>query len=139
MKMKKIKYTVFDLAGEETKETTLNNFFLEIHALIMHGVIAPFAVAKQIFNLGNAGGGMSPGVKWEPFEISNEEYEEIIKDITDRLKQGNIPGPHGTQIEKVIVDKEFDNYTEWTTWIKDVAKKYSGRIIDIPEDEQKKT
>jgi len=137
--MKKIKYTVFDLAGDESKEATLNNFFLEIPALIMHGVIAPISVTNQILKLGNDGGGMSPGVEWDPFEISNEEYEEIIKDIRDRSKQGNMPGPHGTEIETVFVDKEFDNYTEWTTWIKDVTKKYTGRIIDIPEDKQNKT
>ena len=137
--MKKIRYKVFDLAGEESKEATLNNFFLEIPALIMYGVIAPFEVVNQILKLGNAGGGMSPGVEWEPFQISNEEYEEIINDIRDRLIEGNIPGPHGTEIEKAIEDKEFENYTEWTTWIKDVTKKYTGRVIDIPEDEQEET
>ena len=56
--MKKIRYKVFDLAGEESKEATLNNFFLEIPALIMYGVIAPFEVVNQILKLGNAGGGM---------------------------------------------------------------------------------
>ena len=50
-----------------------------------------------------------------------------------------MPGPPGTEIETVFVDKEFDNYTEWTTWIKDVTKKYTGRIIDISEDKQNKT
>ena len=82
---------------------------------------------------------MSPGVEWEPFEISNVEYEEILKDIQDRLKEGNIPGPYGTEIEKAIVDEEFENYTEWTKWIIDVTKKYTGRVIDFPEDKENKT
>jgi hypothetical protein len=34
----------------------------------------------------------------------------------------------------VIIDKDFDNYTEWTKWIKDVTKKYTGRIIEVYED-----
>jgi hypothetical protein len=132
--MRTIEYTVYDSAGEELKVDTVNNFFLEISGLIVHDVVAPFAVARQFFKLGHVGGGMSPGVEWEPFEITEEEYQDILNDILKRSRQGSLPGPHGTKIENVIMDKDFDHYTEWIEWIKDVTKKYTGRIIEIRED-----
>jgi hypothetical protein len=137
--VKKIKYIVYDLAGEESRAATASSFLLEIPELMMFGVIAPFGVTNQILKGGKSGGGMSPGVEWDPFEITKEEYQEIIDDILGRSKQGHLPGPHGTTLKKAFVDKEFDDYTEWVTWMKDVTKKYSDRIIEISEDEQIET
>lgn len=134
--MRQVRYTVYDLAGEEAKEASLTDFLLEIPALIVHGVIAPFAVTNQILELGNLGGGMSPGIEWRPFRISRDEYAETISSLRERLKHGRVPGPHSTMIEKAIVDRDFDEHTEWDTWVKDVTEKYTGRIVDIPVDEE---
>ena len=30
--------------------------------------------------------------------------------------------------------KEFEYYTEWDIWVKDVTKKYAGRIIEVTQD-----
>ena len=55
---------------------------------------------------------MSPGVEWRPFEIAEKEYQEILNDILERKRQGSLPGPYGTKIENIIIDKDFDNYTD---------------------------
>jgi len=93
--MRWIKYKRHELhqgKPEERKEI-LHRFLLDIPYLLYFGVIPSRPAINEVLLSGGGDGGMSPGSSWDPFEISVEEYEEVVKawkqmDINKEFKEG---------------------------------------------------
>lgn len=132
--MRTVTYTYYDFAGEVSQRALLSDFFLTLSRLILHGVIAPFAVTNEVLKSGRDGGGMGPGYEWEPFEISRKEYASVTQDLQSRTDRRTLMGPPGKPFESIVVDDEFHGYRDWFSWMVAVTRKYTGRVIDIPED-----
>lgn len=124
---KKIKYEQHEFTWPDPIEceATLVEFILDIPYLLFEGVIPPLHLLNEILSSGDAGGGMSPGTSWEPFEISKEEYNELVSELLaldlevlkkeDRIRF--IPG-------KIMVDESLHDSPNFFLWLQRVKKKY---------------
>ncbi|MBD2306034.1 hypothetical protein H6G17_10970 [Chroococcidiopsis sp. FACHB-1243] len=51
--------------------------------------------------------GMSGGCSWKPFEITQQEYEELVLDL--------LTAP-GTQFKILDAPQEIQTYSQWAEW-----------------------
>lgn len=63
----------------EHRNELLAYFLLDVPYLLYFGVIPSREAINQVLATGGGGGGMSPGASWLPFEISDEEYWEVVE------------------------------------------------------------
>jgi hypothetical protein len=124
---KKIKYEQHEFTWPHPikREATLAEFILDIPFILFNGVIPPLHLLNEILSSGDASGGMSPGTSWKPFEISKEEYNELVAELLaldlDALKKEDrirfIP-------EKIIADESLHDSPVFFLWLQRVKKKY---------------
>jgi hypothetical protein len=62
----------------EPAENSLLAFVYDIPYFGACGVFPPFRLLNQFLLTGGSSGGMSPGATWEPFELSPEEYRDLV-------------------------------------------------------------
>jgi hypothetical protein len=60
---------------------TLVDLILAIPYLMHSDVIPSLAELNVVFRKGIRDAGMSGGCKWKPFEITEEEYKELIEEL----------------------------------------------------------
>src|SRR4051794_12514481 len=57
----------------------LHRFLLDVPYLLYFGVVPSRAAINEFLQLGGGDAGMSPSASWEPFEITEDEYWEILE------------------------------------------------------------
>jgi hypothetical protein len=62
-------------------ENSLLAFVYDIPYFGACGVFPPFHLLNQQLRRGGSHGGMSPGATWEPFELSPEEYRDLVEAV----------------------------------------------------------
>lgn len=83
----------------EPVENSLLAFVYDIPYFGACGVFPPFRLLNRLLLTGGDTGGMSPGATWEPFEISPEEYRELVaavrsvppESLRDRARYAHVP------------------------------------------------
>lgn len=77
--MRKIKYEMMPGVGDGDiiEENDLLHFVSEIPYLFTFNLIPSLEVMNDIFQSSHTEAGMSGGGRWEPFDISREEYHEL--------------------------------------------------------------
>jgi hypothetical protein len=123
-KMRKIKYEQLPCVGEGTipVEGDTVQFVLDLPYLFTFDHIPPIEVLNDIFKSGLEDAGMSGGCQWKPFEISHDEYNELVQALQ------NIPD----EKHKVVKPPNWvKNKTDWHIW----KNEYE---IGIPSDEHSK-
>jgi hypothetical protein len=89
----------------EARVGTIANLLSDRPYGFLFGVIPPLDALNDLLSGGSDGGGMSPGVEWEPFTIDRDEYEGVVDDLLRGCPTGltvdNNPRPPAT-------------YDEWT-------------------------
>jgi hypothetical protein len=78
--MRSVKYTkhwAYAGRGQKT-EGNLADLVLDIPYLMPWGVIPPLHVLNEHLLTGGDTGGMSPGTKWKPFQVTEQEYAELV-------------------------------------------------------------
>jgi hypothetical protein len=73
---------------------------------------------------------MSPGTSWEPFQIDEEEYRELVEELlTLDVERGRAEGRFRFARENTSL--RTDPGLEWIqdrfTWLKATRQKYGGR------------
>ena len=68
----------FHQDGPEQREAPLAEFVLDVPYLVMFGVIPPLHVLNEVLSGGGGDAGMSPGARWDPFAIDDDEYSELV-------------------------------------------------------------
>jgi hypothetical protein len=125
--MKTIKYkTYWSYAGPGIKRAEpLSDFVLDILYLMeVNGVIPPLAILNTVLRGGGGNGGMSPGTAWKPFEISEEEYNELVQALLQLdVEQAKQKHPY-VCFERVIFDPELNICTNHLDWLQRVNQKY---------------
>jgi len=111
-------------ADENTAHSgTLLTFLYDIPYFNACGVFPPLHIANQIFSRGTAGGGMSPGTKWEPFTLSEDEYAALVEAVK-RTPVSEIK-PHARYaFLPMKFDHTFDDISEWKAWFAAVCTKH---------------
>ena len=122
--MKTIEYERFEFHGDpERRSAELSVFVYDIPHFGACGVFPPLHIANEIFSSGGFEGGMGPGATWRPFEISRDEYEQLVQVI--RVAD---PKRLGDQARyawvKYDFDGSFDHIQEWQPWLTAVCEKH---------------
>lgn len=117
-------YTVFDLAGEKERESSMSEFMLEAPGLIPLGIIPPLHILNEILSLGQIGGGMSPGCRWSAFEINKRQYDELVSDLQNRSPDDLMGRSYPIRSGRVIIDESLAHCNDFVEWIGRVGEKY---------------
>lgn len=71
----------------EEREGSLEDFVAEIpYVLGIPPVLPPLHILNDLFQRGGMGGDMGPGVEWEPFAISKDEYGNLLFRLEKKYK-----------------------------------------------------
>lgn len=128
--MRNVKYkTYWSYAGPGIKRAEpLSEFVLDILYLMeVNGVIPPLAILNKVLLGGGGNGGMSPGTAWKPFEISEEEYNELVQALLQLdVEQAKQKHPY-VRFERVIVDPELHICTDHLDWLQRIIQKYKHK------------
>jgi hypothetical protein len=87
------------------------------------GIFPPFHIINQIFLTGGSDGGMGDGAIWEPFEITESEYNELKEAVakTSVRKLKKLSRYCDFQFE---FDSEFDSIPNWLQWMNKTCDKH---------------
>jgi hypothetical protein len=77
--MRSVSYEVFARSAlpGETVRGTVAELLLAIPYLLALRIVPPLSVMNEVLSDGVSDAGMSGGVRWEPFTIDGEEWEEV--------------------------------------------------------------
>ena len=89
---------------------------LFVYELKAFGVIPPLHVINEKLSEGNYDAGMGGGSEWKPFEISKEEYEELIEHLVTNPEH------------EIVEDKELWDKPNYKKWHGAMLSKYSKQI-----------
>jgi hypothetical protein len=122
--MRTIRYERIEFHGDiEVVENNLLCFIYDIPYIGACGIFPPLHICNEIFSKGGGTGGMGPGATWEPFIITEEEYNELKKKIiTTPLELiKNTARYCEVQFE---FDVDFDNIRDMSKWLRMVCNKH---------------
>jgi hypothetical protein len=124
-----IAYTRYEhtiaVAGEQdTAHTgTLLTLVYDIPYFSACGIFPPLHIANEIFSKGTSGGGMSPGTDWEPFTLSEPEYQTLVEDVQCTPVEEIKPFARYAHI-KFKFDHSLDGIATRYDWFAACCKKY---------------
>jgi hypothetical protein len=122
-KMRRIRYERREFPGNpEAMEDDLLSFVYDIPYFGACGIFPPFYLINRTFGSGGSDGGMSPGAIWSPFEITGEEYGELVKAVA-MVRPGKLINRTRCGKIQFQFDSECDNIAEYHERVKQVAKK----------------
>lgn len=86
-------------------------------------IIPPYKILNDLLNSGISDAGMSGGCEWEPFTITNEEYQELIEEF-DLLP--------GTPDPSIPIPDHVKTRIDWMNWMGDWRFQQTGEMIGFP-------
>ena len=102
------------------QHSTLDEFLLIsplfVYELKVFGVIPPLHVINEKLSKGNYDAGMGGCSEWKPFEITKEEYEELVEYL--------VTNP----AHDIVEDKELWEKPNYKKWHGAMLSKYSKKI-----------
>ena len=110
--MREIKYTILPPVGdaETHRHGTVKELLFAIPYFFLRdrlNIIPPISVLNDLLKLGIVDAGMSGGYRWRPFEISQEEYDELVEELL------TLPD---SQFELIKVPEQINTFSEWSMW-----------------------
>jgi hypothetical protein len=94
-RMKRIQYTIYAIHDiDEDTEGTVVDLLFDIPYMVGWG--GPFPTRDELNEILRAGisdAGMSGGCEWEPFELSESEYDEVVAGIQHDPRLTERPRP----------------------------------------------
>lgn len=123
--MRSIKYKQHEHTWPTPKKqhAILSTFVYDIPYFGACGIFPPLHICNQWFLSGGGDGGMSPGASWEPFEISQEEYYELVAVIKNQDPKTISNEARFTAI-KFKFDTSFNAIEERFEWLSKVCEKH---------------
>ena len=107
----------------EVCEGTLLTFVYDIPYLGGCGVFPPLQIINDMFSRGHNGGGMSPGTKWEPFLLSQDEYDKLIAAVKSTPLEQIRPYARFAFVPWKF-DPSFDHISTRAEWLSAVCRKH---------------
>ena len=78
MRIVRYKQSEYLRPWKRRKKNTVARFILDIPYALYFSVVPGRGALNEVLSFGKAGGGMGTGLYWEPFEVTEEEYEKIV-------------------------------------------------------------
>lgn len=127
--MRSVKYKrhEFHHKHPRTRNEELHRFLLDVPYLLYFGVVPSREAINEFLKDGGGDGGMSPGASWVPFELTHDEYWEVVErwDRMDLVKER--ADGHFRYDPKVFVqDHEIMNIPRHGTYLSRSRKKYES-------------
>ena len=108
--MKTIRYVVLGgMGGECPEQGTVADLLSEIPYLLTARIIPPLHVVNDLLAKGVENAGMSGGCEWEPFQISESEWEELASQLKSM--------PDDEACEFVQPPDWVETVDDWQAWI----------------------
>jgi hypothetical protein len=125
--MRIIKYQRHEFHYEpEDREAPLSVLVYDIPYFGPCGIFPPFHIINQYLASGGSQGGMSPGATWEPFEISEMEYLDLVSTIMEVDPELLGDTARYTEV-RFRIDHSFDHMQDRLEWLQAVCEKHDKR------------
>ena len=123
--MRLIDYTREEFhAPDEEQQARLPTFLLDVPGLLVRGVLPPLHLLNEILAQGHVGGGMSPGARWSPFEITATEYFDVLAELPEAARRGSLTNAARFAPTTVRFDPELGHHADFIDWVRAVCAKY---------------
>ena len=120
--MKEIEYFQHEPHYEsEQMKGDLVSFVYDVPYLAACGIFPPLHILNQVLSKGGGDAGMSPGASWEPFSLSDHEYDELWKAI-----ENTDPSTLNARFTfvKYKRDPELETITKHMKWVRKACEKH---------------
>ena len=118
-----VKFRVFPGTGDARppwEHAPLNEFLLTtpvfVYELQAFGVVPPIHVLNEILANGYYDAGMGGACEWEPFQLSSDEYSELVFELTT------------TSNYSINEDKDLEGKPNFKEWHRALLSKHSKSI-----------
>jgi hypothetical protein len=107
--MRSVSYEVFARSAlpGDTVRGTVAELLLAIPYLLALRIVPPLSVMNEVLSDGVSDAGMSGGVRWEPFTIDGEEWEEVRATLAADEEGYRFVEP----------EEWVSSFEEWHVWV----------------------
>ena len=127
--MKKVKYFQHEPHCEPEKViANLVSFVYDAPYLSAFGVFPPIHILNEILSEGGGDGGMGPGASWDPFKLTESEYDELWEMIS-KTSLSTISEKSRYKLVKYLRDPEFEDIQDRFEWMEKVGNKHRDRFF----------
>jgi hypothetical protein len=77
MRLIRYKQSQYPIPWKWRKKNLLHRFILDIPYALYFSIVPGRGALNEVLRSGSAGGGMGKGVYWDPFEMAEQEYDEV--------------------------------------------------------------
>ncbi len=128
--MRVVKYTRHEFHYEpEEREAILSTFVYDVPHLIVFAVFPPLHILNQVLTTGGSQGGMSPGATWEPFELANLEYEELLCSLQQQNMEQLRNGARYARFP-CVTDSSLSQIPNRFDWVRAISEKYRAAYLE---------
>ena len=118
----------FHQDSADRRQGSLAEFVLDVPYLVQSGVIPPLHVLNAVTQTGGGDAGMSPGAGWEPFQVTQEEYDALVTELRRAdLRKLRREDRARFVPDTIIVDETLHGASSHVDWIRKVSQKYRNR------------
>jgi hypothetical protein len=112
----------------------LSTFLYELPYITSCNILPPRHILNMTLLKGEHGGSMSPTFTWDPFELSEQEYQETLPKLLD--PDWSVLAPKIWRLRLPMkLDTEFDYITDRFEWMTKVSIKYQAESKEEQEKE----
>lgn len=136
--MSKIEYTVTEFhAPDAVCRGTLADLILDADIIPSCGLMPPFRVVAAVIRHGGGNSGMSPGCKWEPFELREEDFWKAVEKL-ERLTRGDLASRHRVRqfSDELRPDYSAPDTDSYAIWLKSLVMR--GHLPGGPSGDLKR-
>jgi hypothetical protein len=125
--MRTLDYTLLPPVGDVETATrgSVAALLRDVPYLLIGGLIPPLLVINEVLRQGVDDAGMSGGCRWDPFEITQSEFAEIVSELE----------AHGDRDGKPLQYEEPPDWvatrSDWGIWV-------GERVYSIPAEESRR-
>ncbi|MFO0956996.1 MAG: hypothetical protein U0800_05950 [Isosphaeraceae bacterium] len=122
-RLRRVSYVRHEFHGPSRKRDASLLVFVYDASFDACGVFPPLHLLNELLLKGGSTGGMSPGTTWEPFSLSESEYEDLqiaLRTVPPKSLRREARWP-GVGFK---FDPSFDHHRDYFAWMADVCDKY---------------
>jgi hypothetical protein len=106
--MRTLKYYLLHPIGHRRRSTSGSvRKLVEDIPYLMMTLIPPRSVLNSVLRKGSHDAGMSGGCEWERFELTVEEYRELVSELLNHRRRG---------YQSVEVPEWVQTFSDWAIW-----------------------